>query len=166
MTLKLRSMMIGAAAALLLIPTISAASGEDVGHRGWGPRFGVTSGPDQVHFGLHTDFGNFSDHVRFQPNFELGVGDDRTVGALNFEAAYRFSESYTSWSPYVGGGLGVNFVSSDRGFRDGTNTDAGLNALVGIEKGLASGDRFFTETKFGLTDSPDFKLTFGWTFYH
>lgn len=160
----MRRILIGAFVALALVPALAFADAS-VGYRGWGPRLGLTSGPDQLHVGFHLDFGNFAQHVRFQPNFEMGFGDGATLAAMNFETAYRFSSS-SDWSPYAGGGVGVNFWGSDRrGFRDYNDTDVGLNLLGGIEKSLSDGDRFFTEAKFGVDDAPDFKLTFGWTFY-
>ncbi len=163
----MRIMRIFTAMILVFVPAFALAGPDtDLGYRGWGPRLGITSNPDQMHFGVHTDFGSFSEHVWFRPNFELGLGDNMTFGALNFEAAYRFSTRWDAWGPYVGGGVGLNFIDRDGRGRDGVDTDSGLNGLVGIERGLRSGDRFFTELKLGLTDSPDFKLTSGWTFYH
>jgi hypothetical protein len=141
----------------------------EVGFRGWGPRVGLTLDPDQIHFGAHLDFGNFARHVRFQPNVEMGFGDDVTLVTINFEAAYRFRETWDVWSPYVGGGLGLNFASFDNSGPGGddSSTDLGVNALGGIERGLSSGNRFFVEVKLGLVDeSPDLKATVGWTFYH
>jgi len=141
--------------------------GSEVGFRGWGPRIGLTADPDQLHFGAHLDFGNFARHVRFQPNVEVGVGDNLTLVTVNAEAAYRFRQTGDGWSPYLGGGPGLVFASvGDHGLDDNTDTDLGVSALGGIEKVLSNGDRFFTEIKLGLVDSPDFKLTFGWTFYH
>jgi len=161
------------ALALTLAPNAVRAgsfsdSGSEVGFRGWGPRVGLTSGPDQVHFGAHLDFGQFARRVRFQPNIEVGLGDHLTLVTVNAEAAYRFRETWDVWSPYLGGGLGVNIASwDDHGGGDNTSTDLGASVLGGIEKGLANGDRFFMEVKLGVVDeSPDFKLTFSWTFYH
>jgi hypothetical protein len=132
---------------------------------GVGPRVGVTMDPDQIHFGLHLDAGNFSPRVRFQPNLEVGIGDDRTLFAFNFEAAYRFRENWDVWTPYAGGGVGINVVNFDDDIGgDDSDTDVGLNLLGGIEKGTGGGDRFFLELKLGLVDSPDFKITVGWTF--
>lgn len=140
----------------------------DVGFRGWGPRVGITMNPDQVHFGAHVDFGNFAEHVRFQPNVEVGIGDNLFVVALNAEAAYRFASQWDVWTPYLGGGIGINFVSLDEDVAgvDNSSTNFGLNLLGGIEKGLANGHRFFVEGKLGLADAPDFKATVGWTFFH
>jgi hypothetical protein len=145
--------------AMLAAAPVWALAQDSVGYRGWGPRIGVTVGPDQFHFGAHVDLGYFAQHFRLQPNIEVGVGSDRTVVALNGEAAYRFLSPWGNWSPYLGGGLGVNVVSAH-----GNHTDLGVSAMGGIEKILAGGDRFFLEGKLGLVDSPDWKFTVGWTF--
>ena len=145
----------------------SADTSSDVGFRGWGPRLGLSDDPDQVHFGAHLDFGNFSQHVRFQPNVELGLSDNLSLLALNAEAAYRFSSHWDAWTPYLGGGLGLNVRNWDNDGRgDDSDSDVGVNALGGIDKGLSNGDRFFIELKVSLNDVPDLKATIGWTFYH
>lgn len=128
---------------------------------GWGPRLGLTMQPDQVHFGAHLDAGYPADQLRFQPNFEIGFGDNRDLAAFNFDMLYIFNTDMGSWSPYLGGGPALNIV--DRGNSD---LDAGLNAVGGIERGLSSGGRFLTELRFGLIDAPDLKWTVGWTFQH
>lgn len=158
-------------AMLCALPLATPADAEpesDIGFRGWGPRVGLTFNPDQVHVGAHLDFGNFARHVRFQPNVMVGFGDDLTFVSLNADAAYRFSERWDVWTPYLGGGIGANFASAgDDGLDGDTNTDLGLSILGGIDKGLRDGDRFFVETKLGLTDSsPDVVVSVGWTFYH
>ena len=144
----------------------SAAARDGIGFRGWGPRIGFTSDPDQLHFGAHADFGQFAEHIRWQPNIEVGVGSDETVLALNFfEAAFRFLSRWDQWSPYAGGGLGLNVYGDSGGVLDNSDTELGVNVLGGIERGLADGDRMFLEAKVGLDNSPDLKLTVGWTFY-
>lgn len=157
----------GALLALLATGQAAADPYTDVGFRGWGPRFGVSSGPDAVHVGAHFDYGNFAEHVRFQPNIELGFGDHVNVYAFNAEAAYRFSSQWDAWTPYLGGGLGANIKSIDvPGGGTDSQSDLGVNLLGGIEKGLSNGDRFFLELKLSLNDVPDTKVTAGWTFYH
>ncbi|MFH1219697.1 MAG: hypothetical protein V1694_04515 [Candidatus Eisenbacteria bacterium] len=164
-----RLILIAAALAVALGPALALAGPDtDVGFRGWGPRVGLSLDPDQVHFGAHLDFGNFAEHVRFQPNVELGFGDDWKIYTVNAEAAYRFRSSWDVWTPYLGGGLGANIKSFDNGEHNNSETDLGVNLLGGIEKGLANGDRFFIEAKFSLNDNdmPNAKITIGWTFYH
>jgi hypothetical protein len=162
-----RTILIAAALAVALGPALALADPEtDVGFRGWGPRVGLSLNPDQVHFGAHLDYGNFARHVRFQPNIELGFGDDVKLFTANAEAAYRFSSKWDVWTPYLGGGIGANITSVDDGEDNSSQTDLGVNLLGGIEKGLSNGDRFFIEGKFSLNDVPDAKVAVGWTFYH
>lgn len=165
---RTRITLIAVAFAAALGPTLALAGPDtDVGFRGWGPRVGMSIDPDQVHFGAHLDFGQFARHVRFQPNIEMGFGDNVRLIAFNAEAAYRFSSNWDAWAPYLGGGVGANNrrVDFDHG-PDDSETDLGLNVLGGIEKGLSNGDRFFIEAKASLNDVPDLKATVGWTFYH
>jgi len=154
--------------AVLLTPAGALAQdgNSDVGFRGLGPRVGMTIDPDQFHFGGHVDFGNFARRVRFQPSVEIGISDDVTVTALNFEGTYRFNERWDVWVPYLGGGPSLNIVNFDDGPGDDSDTDVGLNIVGGVERGLSDGDRFFTELKLGLADAPDLKMTVGWTFYN
>lgn len=164
---RTRTILLVAALATALAPALALAGPDtDVGFRGWGPRVGLSLNPDQFHFGAHMDFGNFARHVRFQPNVELGLGDHTKLIAVNAEAAYRFSSAWDVWTPYLGGGVGANIKSVDFAGHTTSHTDLGVNALGGVEKGLANGDRFFIEGKFSLNDSPDAKITVGWTFYH
>jgi hypothetical protein len=151
------------------VQTVQADTPQRTGFRGWGPRLGVTVDPDQFHFGGHLDLGYFAEHIRFQPNLEIGFGDNLTLVAINFEGNYRFASRWSVWTPYLGGGLGINIYDWNdhhNGFGDGSSTDLGVNIVGGIEKGISSGDRFFMEAKLGLADSPDFKVTVGWTFFH
>ena len=44
--------------------------------RGWGIRAGLGVDPDQLIVGAHWDLGEIVEHLRLQPNVELGFGDD------------------------------------------------------------------------------------------
>jgi hypothetical protein len=124
----------------------------------------LTFDPDQIHVGAHMDFGNFFQHVRFQPNLDLGFGDDVTVVTANFEAAYRFGRRWSAWTPYVGGGPALAYYRIDTPGDDDSESDGGLNLIGGIERGLERGNRLSLQATFGLGDVPEFKLTLGWTF--
>ena len=145
---------------LLTIPSANAqSSAAGLGYQSFGVRGGLTLDPDQVHFGVHANLGHFIDQLRFQPSFELGLGNDFTVGAFNIDALY-FIEG-TDWRPYFGGGLGIIMVDisdSDSGF----DSDAGLNLVGGIEFGARF--QYMLEARVGVGDLPDFKLTAGFTF--
>ena len=151
---------------LLLLGPPSALGAGEFGYQGWGPRVGASVDPDQIFGGIHLDFGEIWDHIRFQPNVELGVGDDQVLLALNLEAAYLFPVQQ-SWMPYAGGGLGINFVDFDESSGpsgDGDDTDVGLNILGGVQRVRSGSPDFLLELKVGLSDSPDAKFTIGWTF--
>lgn len=75
----------------VLSTSAMAADETGIGLRGWGPRVGLSDGPDQVIGGLHFDFGEFVRNVRLQPSFELGLGDDTFTLAGNLMVAYYFT---------------------------------------------------------------------------
>lgn len=137
-----------------LLPGTAAAQGPGV-------RGGVSIDPDQFYFGAHYETDALVDRIHFRPNVEAGLGDDLRTVALNFEFAYKFPRR-NGWGLYAGGGPGVNFYSFDRGAGNDreTNSEAGLNFLVGVE----SRDGLFFEFKIGAMDSPEFKFGVGWTF--
>lgn len=149
----------------LLLAGAASAHAQGFGYRGVGPRVGLSVDPDQVHMGMHVDFGDVARQVRFQPNFELGIGDGMTVGTFNMDMQYAFRQPSDQWAPYVGGGLGVNhFDPNDDRFPGRSRTESAVNLMGGIEKYISARDRMFFEAKVGMIEAPDFKLTMGWTF--
>ena len=131
---------------------------------GAGGRAGATLDPDQVHLGIHLDLGELAERVRVQPNLEIGFGDDITLVAVNPEVVYLFNKK-GKWTPYGGGGLGLNIVNRDNPLpgQDNTELEVGLNLLAGIETKVSSTTKLFFEGKFGIGDSPDFKVSCGFT---
>jgi hypothetical protein len=163
---NLRIMLLTATLVVALGATVARAGPDkDFGFAGWGPRFGVSVDPDQIFFGAHLDYGYVAQHVRIQPNLELGFGDDVKLFTINAEAAYRFSSTWNVWTPYIGGGIGANIKSVDSGGSNSSQTDLGINLLGGFEKGLYNGNRFFVEAKVSVNDVPDLKVAIGFTFY-
>ena len=130
----------------------SPAAAQDGGLRG-----GLTVDPDQFYFGGHLETSPLVDRLYFRPNVEVGFGDDLTLIGVNMEFVYKFP-SRSGWSLYAGGGPALNVFMYDG--EDNSETDAGLNLLVGVE---SAGGLFF-EMKFGVIDSPDIKFGVGWTF--
>ena len=120
-----------------------------------GVRAGVSANPDQFYFGGHVETPPVVDRLRFRPNVEVGVGNDATLLAFNFEFVYPFA-SRQPWHVYAGAGPALNW------FRVNSHSDAGggFNVLFGLEnnKGL------FFEAKVGTFDSPDLKFGVGYTF--
>lgn len=147
-----------------LIPTAAFAQ-HMVISRG-GPRVGLSLDPDQFVFGGQLTVGEIAPDLTFDPNLELGFGDNQQVIALNLDLHYRFAVTGTRWSPYAGGGLGLNFIEQDRDapFLDQSSTELGGNLIVGAEAPTRAGNRFFGEMKLGLGDIPSLKLLVGWNF--
>jgi hypothetical protein len=138
--------------ATVLLPTTAAAQAG-----GAGLRAGVSGSPDQFYFGGHIDTGRIAGNLSFRPNVEVGLGDNVTTVAGNFEFVYWFPLRRHAASVYAGGGPAVNFYrySNDRG----SDTKPGFNLLVGV----AHRGGLFGELKIGLLDSPEVKFGVGYT---
>jgi hypothetical protein len=120
-----------------------------------GLRAGASVDPDQFYFGAHLETPELADNLSFRPNIEVGLGDDATLVALNFELAYKF-RTRRPWRPYLAAGPALLIADTN----DETGAHGGFNIAIGIEhrRGL------FGELKLGTIDSPDFKIGIGFRF--
>jgi hypothetical protein len=141
-------------AGLAIVSWASVAAAQGPGVRG-----GVSIDPDQFYFGAHYETDALVDRVHFRPNVEAGLGDDLTTIALNFDFVYKFPQR-NSWRLYAGGGPAVNFYRFDRPGDDETESEPGLNFLLGVESDAG----LFFEFKIGAIDSPELKFGVGWSF--
>lgn len=140
------------------------SSAQDFGYRGWGLRAGVSDDPDQVVLGVHADFGEIFANLRFQPNVEVGLGDDATVVSLTAPVFYRALVN-NDFTFYGGGGATLGAV--DRDFEDGREEDTEFEIAPmvagGVEWPIAEG-AFFGELALTGGDFPGVKLIAGWSF--
>ena len=162
-------------AVLVAAAAFAAAPAAEVGFRGWGPRVGVQSDPDQVVAGAQFDLGEFTTNLRWQPSVEVGFGDEKTSLFGNFMVAYYFPVK-AAVTPYAGAQVqawifdnsgrncDANGHHCDDGFNDGFNAQIGVDAVGGIETKLKSGTRFLAELQAGLGDIPEVRVLVGWTF--
>ncbi len=153
--MTLISRMIVAAVALMVFAASARAQGVGV-------RAGASADPEQFYAGVHFESSELAEHLRFRPNVEVGVGDDVTLVAFNFEFSYRLPpaalpRSLSMWYLYVGGGPALNIFR----FSNDTRSEGGFNGLVG----LAHRRGLFAEAKFGALKSPSFKFGVGYTFH-
>ncbi len=140
---------------LLAVVTLAAAA-TPAAAQAPGVRAGVSVDPDQFYFGGHYETGELIEYLHLRPNVELGLGDDVTTLSVNIEAIYKFPlRTRRDTTFYAGGGPAINFYDFD----DGSDTQAGLNLLGGIEFG-----KVFVEVKGGVFDSPNLKVGIGYTF--
>lgn len=133
---------------------------------GGGPRIGFSSDPDQIVLGGQLSIGGFAPDWTFDPSLEFGVGDDVTVITLNGDANYHLRLTDSDWRPYLGFGLGVNRISVDlpAPFEDVSDTEIGLNLILGAGVQTQTGSRWFGELRFGIGDIPELKLMVGINF--
>jgi hypothetical protein len=120
-----------------------------------GVRAGVSADPNQFYVGGHVETSPLVEHLSFRPNVEVGMGEDKTVLAMNIEFVYEFPVKRQPWRVYVGGGPAAVVVWNGDG-----EVGGGFNLLTGFEhKG-----GLFTEIKVGGLDSPGFKFAVGYNF--
>ncbi|MFQ6084242.1 MAG: hypothetical protein ACE5WD_12920 [Candidatus Aminicenantia bacterium] len=131
---------------------------------GFGPRIGFSAGTlTQVNLGFHFTIYEILERVNFQPNFEVGIGDNRTTLALGLEFLYMIKRP--RFGPYVGGGVGINNYNwEDRMGHGRSKTEASINLLTGIEKKLKRGSKGFFEIKIIVADITLAKFTVGYKF--
>jgi opacity protein-like surface antigen len=144
----------------------SSSPGSGIGFRGFGLRVGVADDPDQVVGGVHFNLGEFVRNLRFQPDVQLGAGDDHTTIYGTAPVYYRF-EADTSFTPYAGGGVSVGWVDRDDagpGNGDDSDFETGGKATAGLEWPMSSGGAFFVELSLGLGDVHDLALLAAWSF--
>jgi hypothetical protein len=155
-----------AAAALLLAAFALPAAAQDIGFNTWGFRAGASDDPDQVVAGLQADFGELIPNLRFQPNLELGLGDDTTIFSLTAPVHYRFPVE-GSLILYGGGGLTLGFIDRDevRGREDDEDSDFEISpmAVGGVAWPVGQSELSLELNLIG-GDFPNLKLMAGWMF--
>jgi hypothetical protein len=147
----------------------SEAPAQESSGSGGTPQFGIRAGYtswesiNQFHVGAHYYVGELWPNLEFTPNIEVGFGDSATIVTVNGDLAYNFTEFFSfPWSLYGGGSLSFNYVKPDGG---DSNTDIGFSGLVGTTYTFANDHKGMAEIRFGIIDSPGFKLTFGYTLF-
>jgi hypothetical protein len=120
-----------------------------------GVQAGISLDPDQFFFGGHIETTPLVDRLRFRPSVDIGIGDDFTVVAGNFDFTYTFPGS-RPWNLYVGAGPSINWYDSDFG----SDSEGGFNFIVGAK----NRERLFFELKVGMEGSPDLKFGVGYAF--
>ena len=144
------------------------AAAQDIAFRGWGLRAGIADDPDQVVLGAQFNFGEFIPRLRFQPNVEVGFGDDANILSATLPVHYRYAAS-RSLTLYGGGGLTVGLIDQDDDDDRGRNDDDGSE--FDISPMLAGGlewpmgrNQMSLELNVAGGDFPAAKLVVGWMF--
>ena len=156
--MKLRHALIALPLLILAVP----ASAQQLGYYGLGPRVGVANDPDQIVAGMQFNFGEFAPRLRFQPNFEIGIGDDFNIITVTAPVHYRFKVN-ANLVPYAGGGVTVGYVDHDVPNGD-SDFEIAAKAIGGVEWPLRGGTAFFVEVNIGFGDIQDGQIMAGWMF--
>ena len=146
--------------------TYGTSYSSDIGYEGWGLRAGVASDVDQVVGGAHFNMGEFVPHLRFQPDVQLGTGDDHTTLYATAPVYYRFGTE-TRFTPYAGGGLSVGFIDRDvpaNSNADDSEFEVGGKVTGGLEWPRPEGQAFFVEVSLGFGDIHDATILAAWSF--
>jgi hypothetical protein len=152
--------------ALAIFVTTAAQAQEGPAFHGWGVRAGVSDRPDQFLVGVQADFGELINNLRFEPNVELGVGDDQRILSLGAPVFYRWPET-GPFDFYGGGGIAVGFV--DRDEADDPGEDDGLEFVIApmLAAGLAwpvGESEAGVELAVTANELQNVKLVFRWMF--
>ena len=171
MTVKSRSLACMAVSALVFFMPMWAedeareenSGGSPIQLKGWGIRAGLASSPDQAIVGIHWDLGEIIDHLRQQPNAELGLGDDALTifGELPVHYLFRVQSKFT---PYAGGGVVIGVAKYDRPNNDDTSVEGGIRLIGGLQWPLKNGKPFAVEANIGFGDIHDVQVEVAWTF--
>lgn len=151
--------------ALLLATAALPAAAQDIGFNSWGLRAGVSDDPDQFVGGVQADFGELIPNLRFQPNLELGVGDDTTIFSLTAPVHYRFPIE-GSLVLYGGGGLTLGLIDRDDvsgNEDDDSEFEISPMAVGGLAWPVGQSELSFELNLIG-GDFPNLKLMAGWMF--
>jgi hypothetical protein len=150
-----------------LLPLSALAQGPVVNT--YGLRAGFSIDPDQLVLGGQMSIGEVAPSLSFDPNVELGFGDNVTIIGFNLDMHYHFDLEGSTWRPYAGAGAGINLIQVD--LPPGVGGDDSFTRvsgafILGADVPTQSGNRFFGEMKLGLggSSTPDVKLLVGWNF--
>jgi opacity protein-like surface antigen len=146
-------------------PSNYSNSSSGMGWQGWGLRAGLSSDVDQFVGGAHFNLGELASHLRFQPDVQLGAGDDVTTLYGTAPVYYRF-ESGRRMTPYAGGGLALGWVDADNGATNQSDSsfELGAKATGGLEWPRKEDQSFFLELSLGIGDVHDATILAAWTF--
>lgn len=112
---------------------------------------------------VHAELENPGTRLHVLPNMMYWNVDRVRDVAPNLDAYYHFRPE-SKWTPYVGGGLGLNFVHDSRFGEDRSNTDLGMNLIGGVAF-PQSANRYFIEGRYTASDVNQVSLRTGMTFH-
>ncbi len=151
------------AAALLLSLLVLPSLARGYGLTGVGGSLGYANPEDldgTAALGVQAVLEQPGTRLHLDPNMRYWNVDGVRDVAPNVDVTYHFRPE-ARWTPYVGGGLGMNFVHDRR--LDHSESDLGVNAIAGL-RFPASAGRYFVEGRYTASDVNQVALLTGITF--
>lgn len=159
---RLAILAMSAAAALVL--AVGPAHAASFGLSGFGGKLGYANPEDldgTLHAGAHLEFEAPGTRLHILPNVMFWRSNDVRNVNPNVDVYYHFySEGLVT--PYVGGGLGVNFFDDER--INVSKTDVGANMMAGL-RFPGSASHYFLEGRYSVSDFSTFSVLGGVTFH-
>lgn len=146
--IRISSKVARAIGALLILLSIAVPrSARAYGFEGVGGKLGYSSAEDlngTAALSVHAEFDQTGSRLHLLPNMTYWQTDGMRDLSPNFDMYYHFNPEGTM-TPYLGGGLGLNFIHRDR-FREGS-TDVGMNLVGGLRFPSAE-NHYFLEGRY------------------
>lgn len=158
-----------------LAQTTTTTTEEDIslGFKGLGARVGFVDpegASGTIDLGVHIDAGNVARNIRVSPLVEywsVGVADvDMSDFALGLDLMVDFPLQDSRLAPYVGGGLGMHWLSFDDPLLgDDSDTKFGFNLMGGVTTEAMPNLALFGELRYNfVSDANQLKLLGGFTY--
>ena len=158
-----RKHLLVAAIATLAAFSLCAPEAHALGFTGVGAKLGYTS-PERfdgtTEVGVHAELAERGSPVSLMPNFMYWSVDSYRNANPNLDVHYRFAPA-GRMTPYVGSGVGLNFIDGER-FGD-SETQVGMNLIGGL-RFPGSGPNYFLEARHMLSDLNQTSVLAGVTF--
>jgi len=147
-----------------------------LGIRGLGARIGFVDAENAsstVAWGVHLDAGTFVQNVHVVPYFEYwsaganvnGVEASNSDLTIASDVNFDFPMQGSRITPYLGGGLGVHFLSADANGVNEDKTHFGLNIQGGARNQIMPNISIFGEAKYTfVSDANQIKFMGGFTY--
>lgn len=138
-----------------------------------GVRAGVAFDPELILFGVQSEVGPIvNSNLFFRPSVEFAFGEVTAMFGFNGELIYRLQQSSPQdrWTPYFGGGLGINLLHQNFDLEEGGkridfgdfHSDSALNILAGVRS--STGIFLELRTSVYSDPSPTLRLAVGYNF--
>jgi len=152
------------AASLVLAAIAVPRPARAFGVEGVGGKLGY-SNPENLDgtaaLGLHAELAKPGTRVHLLPNMMYWKVDGVRDVSPNMDAYYHFNPEGRV-TPYLGGGLGLNFVHNDR--RDRSSADLGVNVMGGV-RFPSTRNHYFLEGRYTASDVDQVSVLTGITFH-